>query len=198
MTDPRETSVPELLKKATIKLILERGYAGATLTPILKEAGLSKGALFHHFDGRDALIAAAYVDELAKIMALETAATRALRQGEIDLDRFLLDLVNRYCNDRFAVTMEVALAIRTRPQITEAAGGFADWIAFRKTIWSDTFDLPGETQARADIHWTMLEYTLRGLGLRRTFGTDDTPIPVLRAALHEEFFAKATIRPWAD
>lgn len=53
---PRDGSATrERLLDAAEELTLEHGFAGASIGGILRRAGSSKGAFFHHFAGKDAL-----------------------------------------------------------------------------------------------------------------------------------------------
>lgn len=50
------------LVAAAIEVLATEGFAGASLTRIAREAGLTKGALLYHFGSRDALMQAVIVD----------------------------------------------------------------------------------------------------------------------------------------
>lgn len=41
-------------------LFAQRGYAGVATEQIVREAGVTRGALYHHFDGKSELLAAVY------------------------------------------------------------------------------------------------------------------------------------------
>lgn len=196
MSDIQQSqSVQDRLKNAAIKLVLEKGFSGATLTPILREAGVSKGAMFHHFESRDSLMAAAYLQILESTMEQDRLVAYELRAGRIGLEHFIRSTCDRYRHESFAVTLELALAVRTRPQILAAAGGFAHWTEFRDRYWGEIFSLPGKTEDEARIHWDMLNYTLRGIGLRSMFGTDEKEVGTLANAIQKEFFSDAQVRP---
>ncbi len=188
----------EALKNAAIKVILERGFAGATLAPILAEAGLSKGAMFHHFSSRDTLMAAAYMQVLTEMMEAEQALAVKLRAQEIDLHAFLTHSVTALESDNFYVTMELAVAIRTRPKILEAADFFRGWTDYREAYWQSLFDLPGRDAAQAQVHWDMLGYALRGIGMRYVFGTEQKTTEELARELEYEFFSDAVLRVLDD
>jgi AcrR family transcriptional regulator len=47
----------ELIAIAT-KLFVAHGYQGTSIDAVLREAGISRGALYHHFDGKHALFEA--------------------------------------------------------------------------------------------------------------------------------------------
>ena len=44
--------------QAARELVIEHGYAGVNTTDVLDRAGVSRGGLYHHFDGKDQLMAA--------------------------------------------------------------------------------------------------------------------------------------------
>jgi AcrR family transcriptional regulator len=56
--EERSTATRDALIRAAIDLIAERGYAATTTNLVADRAGLSCGALQHHFKSRDELIAA--------------------------------------------------------------------------------------------------------------------------------------------
>ena len=44
------------LVEATLDLLLAKGYAGTTTVDIAARAGLTRGALAHHYAGKDELV----------------------------------------------------------------------------------------------------------------------------------------------
>jgi AcrR family transcriptional regulator len=82
-----EATRQELVEAAT-RLFAERGYEDTSIEAVLGEAGVSRGALYHHFAGKEALfeavleevergVAQAVVDAVAGV----TDPVAALRQG---------------------------------------------------------------------------------------------------------------------
>ncbi|MEA5364607.1 TetR/AcrR family transcriptional regulator [Amycolatopsis sp., V23-08] len=68
-------STRSALVDSAVELITKRGYAGTSLDEIAKRARVTKGALYHHFSGKQALFEAAFdsveslvYDRLDKIM----------------------------------------------------------------------------------------------------------------------------------
>ena len=60
------------------KLFTEHGYSATSLDAIVAGADVTKGALYHHFSGKDALFRAAYDAVLAEaVSAVMTAALAA-------------------------------------------------------------------------------------------------------------------------
>jgi AcrR family transcriptional regulator len=59
------------------QLFTERGYAGTSIEDIVERAGVARGALYHHFAGKDALFAAVYQMVQAEVAAAVVAAALA-------------------------------------------------------------------------------------------------------------------------
>jgi AcrR family transcriptional regulator len=58
-------------------LFTERGYAGTSIEDIIERAGVARGALYHHFPGKDALFAAVYQVVQAEVASAVVAAALA-------------------------------------------------------------------------------------------------------------------------
>ncbi len=54
----RAEATRERIVQAARELVVERGYEGVSTTEVLERAGVSRGGLYHHFDGKDQLMAA--------------------------------------------------------------------------------------------------------------------------------------------
>jgi AcrR family transcriptional regulator len=54
----RGQSTREQLIAIATRLFGERGYEGASIEAVLRESGVSRGALYHHFDNKEALFEA--------------------------------------------------------------------------------------------------------------------------------------------
>ncbi len=74
----REGTRGELLRAAR-KLFAERGYADTGTPEIVAEAGVTRGALYHHFADKTALFAAVVEAEHAQLaQSIETAGDQAM------------------------------------------------------------------------------------------------------------------------
>ena len=85
--------------EAAMRLFAELGYGGVSIEAVLAATGVSRGALYHHFAGKEALFEAAYEAMEADLMRRTAAATadaasppEGLRTG---CDAFL-DLVQEH------------------------------------------------------------------------------------------------------
>jgi AcrR family transcriptional regulator len=73
-----ETTTSELIQSAR-KLFARDGYAATSLDDVVAEAGVSKGALYHHFTGKPELFEAVFVHEERRLCAALVAAYEGRR-----------------------------------------------------------------------------------------------------------------------
>jgi AcrR family transcriptional regulator len=109
----RTAETRQRLFDATIAAIADVGYRRATTTEICSRAGVTQGALFHHFDTRIELVLAALERMTqARIARYGAVAQRVEVAGGGPLE--LLRVVGQLARDRVAVVWaEVTVAART-------------------------------------------------------------------------------------
>lgn len=73
-----EATIASLLKAAR-RLFVERGYAETTLDQVAAAAGVTKGAVYHHFSGKRDLFRAVYEREQRSLAEISLAAYRRKR-----------------------------------------------------------------------------------------------------------------------
>lgn len=83
----------DLLVSTARERFTEQGYAATSIEDIVRRAGVAKGALYHHFSGKDALFRAVYDAVLAEavsaVMAAALAAPDPWRAVRAGLSAFL-------------------------------------------------------------------------------------------------------------
>jgi AcrR family transcriptional regulator len=78
----RTETTREALIEAARALFAERGYAGVGTEEIVRAAGVTRGALYHHFDGKRDLFEAVY--ERIEVELAQRIAAGALDSGTAD------------------------------------------------------------------------------------------------------------------
>jgi len=95
---------------ATVRCLVKYGYAQTTTPKVAEEAGLSRGAMVHHFENGSALIKAA-------ITELHEKRLRAFRRAADRPEHEVTDLVETYWRQlqkpAFIAFHELAVAART-------------------------------------------------------------------------------------
>lgn len=98
----RGRATREQLLDAATRLFADRGYDGTSIEAVLREAGVSRGSLYHHFTGKEALFLAvldavgARIDAgLAEAMRDAPDGVAALKAGCLAWIRMAADPVIR-------------------------------------------------------------------------------------------------------
>jgi AcrR family transcriptional regulator len=118
----RRAATRLVLLDATVACLLEVGYAGVTVRLVAERAGVSQGALWHHYATKDELIAGA-VRHLLDRTASETLAVERQAAGVVEGERLAAMLDRLYELHRgplFALAMEMLLAARSEPRLEVA------------------------------------------------------------------------------
>jgi AcrR family transcriptional regulator len=71
------------LISAARRLFAERGYAEVATEQIVREAGVTRGALYHHFDGKRELLAAVY-EQMEQEIAVRLGESAAPGAGALE------------------------------------------------------------------------------------------------------------------
>jgi AcrR family transcriptional regulator len=74
LRDRQAEATRQQLMDVARQLFTERGYAGTSIEDIIERAGVARGALYHHFRGKDALFAAVYQVVQAEVASAVVAA----------------------------------------------------------------------------------------------------------------------------
>jgi AcrR family transcriptional regulator len=108
----------ERLVAAAFEEIHRHGYRGAGLDTILATAGVTKGALYHHFDDK-ADLAHAVIDEVIRGLTLKrwTGPLASYEGDPISGLQLVLDVVSaEFCDDRFVDKVELGCPLNNIAQ----------------------------------------------------------------------------------
>lgn len=132
---------------ATVSSLIENGYSGTTTSEVQKRAGVSRGALLHHFPNKADLLACA-VRHLSQLRGLELndKASR-LPEGSARVDAVIDLLWESFNGPLFQVAMELRNAARTDPELREVIAGVE--LELRQRILNQSRRLFGDPVASA-------------------------------------------------
>lgn len=100
MSDPNTASERQRpLMEATLRIIGRNGIDRVTHRAVAAEAGLSLGAITHHFKSRDALVEAALHHALTRETARLHALARGLQDRAFDMQAWLDGLTGWYATE---------------------------------------------------------------------------------------------------
>lgn len=198
----RSRETIDRLRSATLELIAERGYAGTSTSEVARRAGVSRGALLHHFPRKIDLIADVACHFWGQASAHLRRIANAIDTGETDMAGVVEDMwatvfrqeAARMTVDLFSASVvDPELRVRIEAPI-EAL--FADYDRIAK----EAFSAAGlETRQRlALIH--VATCALRGLRMQEMMQADAASILAARAALvdlFETYLAQHSSEPQA-
>jgi AcrR family transcriptional regulator len=115
----RSAATRAALLDATLESLVEDGYAGTTTARVSERAGLSRGAHLHHFQTRDALLAAA-AQHLTRRRGQELLAAAATLPAGGDRIAQGLDLLwESYADPLYQAALELWTHARTDAALRE-------------------------------------------------------------------------------
>ncbi len=171
----RRAETRAALLEATIDCLVEHGYAGTTTRRIAERAGVTLGAVQHHFGSKVGLLGEArryittqWFEELLSKVPPETLPART--RQELMLDQGWETYKGRY----FQAALELVVAARTNSKLREtgidAVRHLSRWNEVGSTVASP--EIAGRPGLAELIETT--QATMRGLALL-TFGNDANP-----------------------
>lgn len=161
------------LIEATLDILLKDGYARATTADIADLAGVSRGALTHHFESKDDLVAHA-VDHLLKSATHDIAAlSEDVAAGRLDLDRFLEKLWELFSGRLFLITLEHVTEARHNAWLhAKMVPLVKEFHAALDQIWRSFFEDSGLTPAEVGTTLNATLCLLRGMGVQTVLRDD--------------------------
>lgn len=193
----RSVVTRESLLEATLQVIYAQGYLGATTKEIAKAAGVSRGALLHHFPTRTDIILASMVHLLDGASLDIRNVAKRVRQREIAIDGFIDYLWSMFTGRFFYVSLEVLTQARTdelfRSQMIPILENFNDELDI---IWDEFYDSKDFSSHGAQIVLNMTLCMLRGMGVQKVLrpgnGYYDDIRAVWTSLLTEILYGKGT------
>ena len=173
------------LIEATIRCIVKLGYAKTTTPQVAAEAGLSRGAMLHHFQDRSALIKAAIVE-------LHEKRLRAFRRAADTETHDTATLVRIYWKQvqkpAFVAFHELALAARSNPGLARILQPLQ--VEFRERFNQQADVLFPEwhpDRHRFQLALTLSQTMLEGMAIQRLTGAmDDAMVEPMLLLLEEQ------------
>jgi AcrR family transcriptional regulator len=182
------------LIEGAIRCIVKFGYSRTTTSRVAAEAGLSRGAMLHHFENGDALMRAV-------IAELNDKRLRAIRRtGDIS-SRGVHEVVRAYwhqlSSSSFTAFHELSIAARTDQglaQILEPAQ--AEFRERRYALSIEAFPEWQKNRTNFDLALALSQQTIEGMAINRlVHGLDEAMVEPLLINLERQI---RELKPPAD
>lgn len=161
---------------AIVECLAEYGYSNLTLGQVARKAGLSKGAMQHHFESKSAAIQAALQFIFHQQIELQQSYARGPSEPTDDqLHGRRIDALWGFVQDSsYVAFLEIAMAARTDPHLGDLVN--SQYWQFRQKSRQLTKVIMPEWQYDKEkfrLGGTLVNYVLEGMALRQTLGLSD-------------------------
>lgn len=171
--EQRTSETRARLIEATLDLLLSKGYPAATTLEIAARAGLTRGALSHHFESKDELV----VEAVGHLLQTTTAEIRVyaslVRGGSLGITDFVDRLWIIFSGPFFMVTLEHITAARhndfLKARLVERTRGFH---ASLDDIWRHFFSQTELGTLEVETTFNATLCLLRGMGVQTVLRND--------------------------
>lgn len=165
-----------------MECLVSSGYNNTSTLEVQKRAGLSRGALLHHFPSKASLMAEVvrYLAELRGRELRDRAAS--LPEGKERMEIALDLLWECFSSDLFTVAMELRAAARTDPELRQELANAE--VALHKNIVSQFQKIFGERFSSQPAFSDALDLTVHlmvGLGMSAMLHDDKERLAALLA-----------------
>lgn len=168
----RKDSMRARLLSAATELLREKGLGGFRTADVIARAGVSKGALLHHFPTKDELIVEVFeglyraVDETARRPSGAKSLPKLIEELVADSHAF-------FFGDSFEVSLNITVAAAREPELKDAV--FAVVRKFRthtEDVWVRRLVDHGlSTEQATDAVW-IINSLIRGFAVRALWEPD--------------------------
>lgn len=177
----REARREEILS-AAIRVFADKGFAGAKISEIAAEAGLSHGLVYHYFDSKEAILSAIVGSMICQLEAdMELTHARAVDRIRHVIERRCAELAGPIDPTRLVMqaVLQGSLPDEAKAELhahfARLSARFREWIADAQAA-GDVDDA-----VEADQIVKVISYLMRGMSIR-VQGQATLPLPLPSSA----------------
>ncbi len=162
----RSSRMKRRVLEETLNCIYDLGLQNTSTVEITKRAGVSRGAMLHHFPSKEELFCAAFESQLKKEVEQLRDVAGTYAEGEVTLDTFFDYMWSRFTGRAYAITLDYLVAARTNPYLkSRVEKARSEYERSLRSIWSQTivYDELRNPDAQAMFDLTLCLF--RGMGL---------------------------------
>ncbi|MCA8863508.1 MULTISPECIES: TetR/AcrR family transcriptional regulator [unclassified Halomonas] len=171
--EERSRQTQARVTQATIECILEKGIRATSTVDVARLAGVSRGALVHHYPSKTLLMQAALEDLLSREVESVREMAVKVKAGELNFDSLLKALHEHFKGDLYMVTLEYLTNARTDPDIMKVlvplAAKFNDSL---EQIWEQLVASSKHTSHQNRVALNATLCMMRGMGAQSIWRDD--------------------------
>lgn len=173
--EDRSREAKDKLLKATIDVLMRQGYSRLTTKEVAATAGLSNGALVHHYASKAELVIAATAAVYDECIERGQRVARSPEATQNPIEGFITDCLSVYFDWPYLAAIEIIVAARTDPELMERIIPVMQ--NYRNTtnmVWLKVFREAGYTPTQAKTILNLTLNMIRGMAVHRLWQTDSS------------------------
>jgi AcrR family transcriptional regulator len=194
-----ETTRKQLLEAAA-KLIRQKGFGGLRTIEVASLAGVSRGALLHHFPSKHALVVAVltYVNEIT--FTQSTRRAQLARTSGDPIEEIIKDAQDFFLGDYFFIELAIAMSDESTRRLRHETHQFTRQTRFSiEAAWLDTLISSGIPKQLASDILALTLSAVRGFSVRMLIENDPEQFArlmnVWRDIIHRHLAASVPSKP---
>jgi AcrR family transcriptional regulator len=194
-----ETTRKQLLDAAA-KLIRQKGFGGLRTIEVAKVAGVSRGALLHHFPSKHVLVVAVltYVNEIT--FTQSTRRAQQARSSRDPIEEIIKDAQDFFLGDYFFIELAIAMSDESTRRLRRETHQFTRQTRFSiEAAWLDTLISSGIPKQLASDILALTLSAVRGFSVRLLIENDPDQFTrlmnVWRDIIHQHLAAALRGKP---
>jgi AcrR family transcriptional regulator len=169
---------------ATRDCIFELGWAGATMSAIARRAGVTRGALQHHYGSRANLFKA-LIDHFFDSLAQFEESTVDINSEKLR-KAFFKESFRIYGTALPVAIMQLRINAQAEPELRDIVESkFLSINSLRDKVWDRLFHLAGLSNEETQLIREIVYAILRGFAVRQAYRRKTAPIDVELAIVTE-------------
>jgi AcrR family transcriptional regulator len=188
--EERSSTTRKKLIEAAIELLHERGYSQLTIANVAHRAGVTSGAMQHHFFTKSELLLGVLESIfIFPVLDIPLESLSSTHQTPIArIDAIIDALWKIYGAPEYFVMWEVALGARVEPSVVAAINAYhLDYAKRMERSFEGILPQAKQTRSLVSDLITLTSSSMRGLALMRAFGNEivrPSNIQLIKDAAH--------------
>jgi AcrR family transcriptional regulator len=167
-----ETTRKQLLDAAA-KLIRQKGFGGLRTIEVAKVAGVSRGALLHHFPSKHALVVAVLTHVNEVTFTQSTRRAQQARTSGDPIEEIIKDAQDFFLGDYFFIELAIAMSDESTRRLRRETHQFTRQTRFSiEAAWLDTLIASGIPKQLASDVLALTLSAVRGFSVRMLIEND--------------------------
>lgn len=169
----RSEATRRRLLEAAARLIRQKGFGGLRTIEVASVAGVSRGALLHHFPSKHALVVAVltYVNEVT--FTVSTRRAQQARASGDPIEEIIKDAQDFFLGDYFFIELAIAMSDESTRRLRHDTHQFTRQTRFSiEAAWLDTLMSSGIPKQLASDILALTLSAVRGFSVRRLIEDD--------------------------